>query len=536
MIFAFASFLTMSSGHEVRAAAEYEFTLIEAFEVDYDLREVMLRDINDSGRVVGSSTHQGFYSGFVWTQQTEKVIVPMSWPMGINNHNQIVSDGTILQVETGNTTLVPPAGGYPVPRLQAINDNGIAVGFSECSCSNSNRVVQTALVWDSGSHTIPVVGAKELLRINNGNIAVGNIRGGTSGSEGFVYDLGSQATVNMSNLLPANGFVRGWSELQDVSETNVAVGRGWDGTFVRGLTWSSSTGFTFLPGLPNGLVDRVYPRGVNGAGTVVGFADVTPYSPHAFVWTAAAGMRDLNDLTVAPAGFILDWALKVNEQGLIVGVGHYGPNWGTSRGFVLRPMNGATDVVLGPEAFDLRVAPNPMRGEAMMQFSLPQAGDARLTVYDVAGTRGGEHRARPVHRRCACGGLAASGNAAVRGLFRPAARSRHRTHAAVHAREIDPRRDERQCAASRSSTDPVSTRGRVFFRAGRSESGAAVTVYDSATLGPDRRRSHGRTSYPFAHDHDSARGRVRPGSPRPVRRRTDAPASCCGSQALHLGR
>ena len=173
------------------AEVEYDFYLVEAFNPNYDLREVILRDINESGHVTGTATDQSSYSGFVWTQPTDKVIVPMTWPQGINNLNQIVSNGQIYALETGQSTAVPPAGSWPIPRLQAINDLQVAVGFSECSCSNSDRTLQDALVWDAqhGSRTIPVPAAKELLRINNGNFAIGNIRGGSAGSEGFWYDV-----------------------------------------------------------------------------------------------------------------------------------------------------------------------------------------------------------------------------------------------------------------------------------------------------------------------------------------------------------
>jgi hypothetical protein len=115
------------SGAPARHPPEYEFTLIEAFDVNYDLREVILRDINESGLVIGTATHNGFYDGFVWDQVNDKNIVPLLWPMGMNNLNQIVTDGKIYDYDTGAVTNVPPAGGYPVPRLMAINDVGTAV-------------------------------------------------------------------------------------------------------------------------------------------------------------------------------------------------------------------------------------------------------------------------------------------------------------------------------------------------------------------------------------------------------------------------
>jgi probable HAF family extracellular repeat protein len=375
----------------VAAVVEYDFFLVEAFEPEYDLREVNLRDINETGQVTGTSTYQGFYGGFIWTEPTDKVHIPMTWPLGINNRNQVVSNGQIYNFVTYETIEVPPAGTWPVPRLQAINDRGVAVGYSECQCSNSDHTIQEALVWDpqSGSRTIPIPGAKELLRINEANSAVGNIRGGSAGTEGFFYNVDSGAYVNMTDLLPPYMFGRGWSELQDLNEADVVTGRGWDGTAIRGLTWSEDTGFTFLPALPGGgLIDRVYPRGINTSGTVVGWAHLTLHNPRAFVWDAVNGMRNLNDLVEAPPNFILDWAIKINDQGWIVGIGHYGPGWGTSRGFVLRPTAVTASVLDSPAVnggLELRLLENPLGERLDLSFTLSEPAVTRVSVFDVSG-------------------------------------------------------------------------------------------------------------------------------------------------------
>jgi hypothetical protein len=77
------------------AEVEYEFFLVEAFDLNQPLREVGLRDVNESNMATGTATNNGFYDGFVWTVQTDKVIVPMLYPQGVNNLNQIVGDGQI---------------------------------------------------------------------------------------------------------------------------------------------------------------------------------------------------------------------------------------------------------------------------------------------------------------------------------------------------------------------------------------------------------------------------------------------------------
>jgi hypothetical protein len=100
------------------------------------------------------------------------------------------------------------------------------------------------------------------------------------------------------------------------------------------------------------------------------------------------GVRDLNDLVAAPPNFIVDWATGINDAGWIVGIGHYGPGWGSSRGFVLRPLGstGVGDVAIAVAgAPELRVLRNPVSDQLAVRFALPRAGDTRLSVFDVAG-------------------------------------------------------------------------------------------------------------------------------------------------------
>jgi probable HAF family extracellular repeat protein len=163
--------------------------------------------------------------------------------------------------------------------------------------------------------------------------------------------------------------------------------RGWDGEYIRGLIWSEADGFTFLPPIPGGLVDRVYPRGLNASGRVVGFADLTLHSPRAFLWDAAHGTRNLNDLVQAPPNFMLDWAIKISDQGWIIGIGHYGPGWGTSRGFVLTPLVDAISVrtPVAARAVGLRLWPNPAVDRLSLRLELPARGRVRLSIFDSAG-------------------------------------------------------------------------------------------------------------------------------------------------------
>jgi probable HAF family extracellular repeat protein len=59
--------------------------------------------------------------------------------------------------------------------------------------------------------------------------------------------------------------------------------------------------------------------GINDAGLVVGQARVGAAYNHAVVWTAAAGMQDLNDLLPANSGVVLMDAQATSQAGPITG-------------------------------------------------------------------------------------------------------------------------------------------------------------------------------------------------------------------------
>ncbi len=373
----------------VAAQAEYDFILVEAFNQNHDLREVYLRDINEAGVACGTSTYESSYAGFVWSEQTDKTLVPITWTSGLNNVNQVVGDDRVYNTVTGQSTVVPPAGGWPLTRVCGINDNSIVVGYAECSCSNSERIAQSALIWDAqnGSRTTGVLAARELLRINNNNVAVGNIRPSAGSSEAFVYDVNTGAHTNLSDLLPNPPFGRAWSEGLDINAAGMVCGQAYDGTTVPGMVWSPVEGFTYLPGLDGGDPTRVHPLGINDEGVVVGRAlSGATGDWDAFIWDPVHGMRNLDQLVNAPGAFTLDWAVEINEQGWIVGIGHFGPGWGTSRGFVLKPLQTADVPAPVPAGgLALRLSPNPVVTSVGIEWSAVVDTGARLRIFDAGG-------------------------------------------------------------------------------------------------------------------------------------------------------
>lgn len=154
-----------------------------------------------------------------------------------------------------------------------------------------------------------------------------------NGTTGTMYDIGalSPGASSHGNKINASGQVIGTSII---------------GTTQHAFLWTPNT--------PNGttgsMIDLGDPYGgnyishgndMNNAGVVVGqginqHGNMDSLYGDAFVWTAADGMQNLNDLVVnLPAGWKLDGATGINDSGLIVGWCHNGSLSGL--GFLLTP-------------------------------------------------------------------------------------------------------------------------------------------------------------------------------------------------------
>jgi probable HAF family extracellular repeat protein len=382
-----AAFALLQAPAAARATAKYEFVYVDAFQGSYDLREAYLYDINDFGQACGMATDLPSYSGYAWSLKDEKSRLPFTLARGINDAGKIAGLDRVFDPATGEVTVIPHVAGAPAsPVALDINDHDIVVGYAEtCICSNSNRVLQIPFVWDPvrGSRPVLVPGAKELVKVNNHDVAVGIIRGGPH--DGFVYDIATgQATV-LGPFLPPNTYP--WIEAADINDLGVVTGkhRGNDFSTFDGFTWSAAAGATLLPHFPGNPALDVIPWAINDAGVVVGMAEVADHTWHAFSWDPANGLVDLNDVVTVPAGFILDRALEINDAGWIVGDGHFGPNWSSSQAFVLIPRGIVLAAPGTGTPLDVRVVPNPTFGATRLEFAAAAPGIAKVSIHDLRG-------------------------------------------------------------------------------------------------------------------------------------------------------
>lgn len=120
---------------------------------------------------------------------------------------------------------------------------------------------------------------------------------------------------------------------------------------VTGRSEPSGTGQHAFRSGPNGgaLLDlstlggfSSFGEGINSAGAVVGYSYLNDNSTqHAFLYTTANGMRDLNSLLVASGGWVLNDARAINDRGQITGVGTIG---GKTHAFLLTPAVSAISI------------------------------------------------------------------------------------------------------------------------------------------------------------------------------------------------
>ncbi|MBD3162213.1 MAG: hypothetical protein GF346_07820 [Candidatus Eisenbacteria bacterium] len=372
------------------AEIEYDAYVVEPWDDSYQYATSFIGDINDHNVAVGSAYLDGTEtSAFFWTLEEGKVAADIG-ASEINNEG-VTASGTAIWWAPGDYELLP----HP--------DGGFGVGIRDLS--NNNRVCGTgaisertkAFYWDetSGSVWLEDLGVPpttwRAYAVNDAGLLAGSrsLTGEPGDEKCFVLDVPGERLIDLHEILgnPPNS---GITTAVDVSESGFVTGDGSHGNGIAGFLWSEADGVTLLPGLGGGLAMDVHPSAVNDAGTVVGGALDAEWEWRAFVWDAANGIRDLENLADLPDGFNLQEATGINENGWIIARGFWGQAWGPQRAVVFIPR---TAPAAAPQA-DARVAGPTIRilrtvsgGGVRIALRIPDATPARLDLYDVAGRR-----------------------------------------------------------------------------------------------------------------------------------------------------
>ncbi len=234
-------------------------------------------------------------------------------------------------------TLLPDLGGNEA-WARDVNDVGQVAGESKAP-----NGLPHAVVWDGGS----IVDVGALLGATTSNAAAISDTGyvvGRADASPYRYRAGA------FTILPSLG---GNPRPNDVNDLGTVVGSAWQVQGVgctncdsRAVLWKDGAA-TVLGALapPTAAAMSSAALGVNNLEQVVGYSTTSPLgSHHGFVWDAANGMRDLNDLV--PAGVTVTWAVDVNDAGQIAAFGSFGS--GPQRALLLTPDDGPP-VMVNPQ-------------------------------------------------------------------------------------------------------------------------------------------------------------------------------------------
>lgn len=338
--------------------------------------------LNNAGQLTGhSATAAGFEHAFVWTRASGFVDLG-TLPGASNSAGAAINNRGVVVGNSEGVPATPPrafrwsaadgiedlgaftSGFASFSSATALNDGGVITGNSDTAALNLDAFVWTRSrglvdISSSGSgDAFPVaVGAR-------GQIA-GAAVGPASGFlyHAFVWTRGS----GMTDLGTAGGtesFVLAMN-----ADAHVAGLIDFSGGNQHAMSWTRSGGMVDI-GTLGGPNSRAI--GINNSGQIVGFADDRHGDAQAFLWTAKHGMANLNKrLRHAPAGFRLDDAIAISDNGAIVATSNAGL-------VLLQPGRGRT----GPHAVGPVVAADLVKVGAPLDASVSFADEA------LVGTRG----------------------------------------------------------------------------------------------------------------------------------------------------
>ncbi|QYF92986.1 hypothetical protein KY495_20110 [Massilia sp. PAMC28688] len=280
--------------------------------------------LNDAGQVTGSASYAGaeFSRAFLWSETAGMRDLGViggssSYGSDINEYGLVAGYSTTQAGDqftrhafgwraAGGMRDLGVLPGAATSTGLAVNDSGMVVGYSD----------STAFAWTSATGMQAIGPDAEATLVNDqGQVAGAMALSQTTGRRAFVWNRdtglldigtlgGAQTEVAAMN---AGGQVVGFSFTGDPG-----------GGAIHAMSWTRSGGMRDLGTLGGGFSTA---QAVNDNGIVVGQSlyrnDIE--QEHAFVWSPAAGMLDLNrHLVRAPAGLELYGALAISNLGAIV--------------------------------------------------------------------------------------------------------------------------------------------------------------------------------------------------------------------------
>ena len=312
----------------LHAQAAVRYTAIEYARIDNPGGTQVIRSMNSFNEVAGGYQINRRHGSSALILSGNNVVEDVSGDQGAGNS---VAYGINDQGEI--------AGAYNTATVQRPFRSVRKAGFQELSLptgSNGGIAYSINEIGEAAGYVSGTAGIRPAWWTRRGEVQV---LPGAGGSSTKALDLNERGDIvgvaggdpmaavlwprkgGVVRLGTLPGFTNG--EAVAVSENGaivgVATGAAGFPNRARAVLWQAGgLAIQDLGTLPGGTDSRA--RDVNNRGEVVGRSTTSGGGSRAFVWTVAAGMRDLNTLVSVP-GLVMTDALSVNRKGDIVVVG-----------------------------------------------------------------------------------------------------------------------------------------------------------------------------------------------------------------------
>ncbi|WP_442485613.1 hypothetical protein [Aeoliella sp. SH292] len=287
-------------------------------------------DINEAGTVVGYSETPNGRRAFVWTPTDGMQALggieggyQFSVANAINDLGQIVgqvrSDGDYAYLWNSPNdardlgTLHPEGPGYGSKALD-INNRGQVVGESAYSLGSRAFIWSEATGMQSLGTLGPINTDNQARGINELGHVVGFASTNFTNDHAFYWtpELGMQDIEADPSDTTRQSYASAINDRDEVAGDRLGQ--------ADAFYWTSAGGMEPIGDLPTAN-DLSLAFDINNHGHIVGRGQ-TNFGDHAFIWSGAEGMMDLNDLLdESGEGWTVEIAYGINDRGMIVAYG-----------------------------------------------------------------------------------------------------------------------------------------------------------------------------------------------------------------------